>query len=341
MAAEAEAKLMAELEVKKQQEQAQAAEASRQAELRRVEEARQADERSAAQRRVAERAEAERRSAAQAAQPSAAPAAVTAPTPSPPRGQPASTAAVPGAAGPVEILNQANIEGADKSLNVFKITVPAGTTTLEVFLEQSLGDLYVKRGSPPVVDPVRSTSQFDADCASMKSNYDTEACRIANPAAGEWFIGVFGYHAYYGSTVRAVVYNPTLATTTAPTCATESTRPMVAVGTTYCTSLSIPGYTVAGTYVTGDGERTTTLQPDGSCTWMHNDGVTRPCRWGIIVNADGSPKSERFDTGGGATGSLHKIIIANYATNTDLVLDFHVVTESRRLAINRERFKTY
>jgi len=103
------------------------------------------------------------------------------------------------------LLDQQNLQGAQGSELVFTVPVPTGYSRLEITLENSLGDLYVRRGARAVIDPLRPTLQYTADCASLESNYATERCTFQAPS-GTYYVTVYGYHAYSGSRVRAVVY---------------------------------------------------------------------------------------------------------------------------------------
>jgi hypothetical protein len=103
------------------------------------------------------------------------------------------------------LLDQQNLQGGQGSELVFTLPVPTGYSRLEITLESSLGDLYVRRGARAVIDPLRPTLQYTADCASFESNYATERCTFQAPS-GTYYITVYGYHAYSGSRVRAVAY---------------------------------------------------------------------------------------------------------------------------------------
>ena len=57
-------------------------------------------------------------------------------------------------------------------------------------------DLYVKFGSAPTL------TSFD--CRPF-INGNNETCTFANPQAGTWYIGVRGYAAFSGVSVRATL----------------------------------------------------------------------------------------------------------------------------------------
>lgn len=109
--------------------------------------------------------------------------------------------------GDIELLYLKNLEGADLSSKVYKVTVPSGAKKLVVktFEEDinghNLGDLFVKRGSQPSVSRTPSYS-WTADCASVNPNREDDICSFTNPAAGDWYIMLYGYHAYYATSLR-------------------------------------------------------------------------------------------------------------------------------------------
>ena len=118
------------------------------------------------------------------------------------------------------------LSGATGSFQYFKITVPSGQTSLAIPISGGTGDadLYVKLGAQP------TTSTYDY--RSIVSG-NTDSVTVTNPAAGDWYIGLYGYAAYSGVTLTAT-YSGGGADTTPPT-----------------TSLTAPtsGATVSGTTV--------------------------------------------------------------------------------------------
>ncbi|MEJ2042490.1 MAG: S8 family serine peptidase [Reinekea sp.] len=80
--------------------------------------------------------------------------------------------------------------------NYYRISIPAGTKTLDVDIRGGYGDadLYVRRGINPI--PVAF------DCRPYL-NGNNEHCTISNPGAGNWFIGVYGYKGYNGVNLLA------------------------------------------------------------------------------------------------------------------------------------------
>ena len=110
----------------------------------------------------------------------------------------------------IVLLYNKMLEGDNNSSTFFTITVPSGTKKLvvETFEEDqwghNLGDLFVSRGQRPAVhgeEPYRWT----ADCASVKPNREREVCSFNNPPAGTWHILLYGYHAYYSTSLKATI----------------------------------------------------------------------------------------------------------------------------------------
>jgi hypothetical protein len=89
-----------------------------------------------------------------------------------------------------------SVSGALNSWTYYKLTVPASQTSLAITTSGGTGDedIYVKRGAQPT-----STTY---DYRSIVSG-NTESVTVTNPAAGDWYIGVFGYAAYSGATLKA------------------------------------------------------------------------------------------------------------------------------------------
>lgn len=96
------------------------------------------------------------------------------------------------------LLDQSSISGASKTWKHYAITVPSGATNLTVNQSGGTGDadLYVRRTSQP------TTSSYT--CRSQNAN-NTESCSISSPAAGTWYVSVYGYSAFSGVTVKATV----------------------------------------------------------------------------------------------------------------------------------------
>ncbi|HYO54633.1 trypsin-like serine protease [Archangium sp.] len=99
---------------------------------------------------------------------------------------------------PTSRLNLASQSGTAGTWKHFTVTVPTGTTSLNVatFGGTGDGDLYVHTATP-------TTSSYT--CRPYASG-NSEYCSIPNPRAGTWYISVQAYSAFSGVTVRANTY---------------------------------------------------------------------------------------------------------------------------------------
>lgn len=95
------------------------------------------------------------------------------------------------------LINQV-VAGAASSFQHAAITVPAGTSVLEVSIDGSNGDadLYVRQGSRS------TTTRFDCRPYTGTSQ---ERCFIQAPAAGTWHVSVRGYSAFSGARLVVTV----------------------------------------------------------------------------------------------------------------------------------------
>ena len=89
-----------------------------------------------------------------------------------------------------------NLSGSTGAQANYKITVPAGQSSLTVTISGGTGDadMYVKFGSQP------TTSSYD--CRPYLSG-NGETCTFTNPAAGDWYIMLNAYSTYSGVTLVA------------------------------------------------------------------------------------------------------------------------------------------
>jgi len=89
-----------------------------------------------------------------------------------------------------------SLSGAVGSWQYFKLTVPAGQSSLGVSTSGGTGDadLYVKLGAQP------TTTTYDYR-SIVTGNSDSVS--VTNPAAGDWYFGVYGYAAYSGASITA------------------------------------------------------------------------------------------------------------------------------------------
>ena len=87
------------------------------------------------------------------------------------------------------------------SSRTYKISVPVGSTALKVVTAGGTGDvdLYLKRGALP--------SPMDTDFLA-EADGNAESISVANPAAGDWYIVLYGYQAYVGVSLTATVTAP-------------------------------------------------------------------------------------------------------------------------------------
>jgi hypothetical protein len=94
------------------------------------------------------------------------------------------------------------ISGGEDSERYYKITVPAGATLLTVTTSGGSGDLDigVRLGQRPTFE--------EADCYST-GDTNAESCVIEDPAAGTWYIGLYGFEEYAGATLTATVSSAT------------------------------------------------------------------------------------------------------------------------------------
>jgi vibriolysin len=88
------------------------------------------------------------------------------------------------------------VSGAKGSQAFYKITVPAGRTTLTIATSGGSGDvdLYTRKGSRP------TTTTYD--CRPYKTG-NAESCTVSNPAAATYYILLNGYAAYSGVSLKA------------------------------------------------------------------------------------------------------------------------------------------
>ena len=145
------------------------------------------------------------------------------------------------------------ISGASGSMRHYRITVPTGATQLSVSTSGTTGDadLFVRRGSQATT----STS----DCESENAN-STESCVIANPAAGEWYVLLYGFTSYSSVSLTATVTGGGTGTPTSGfTIANSTSSPSVVRGSS--TTMTVTA-TRAGSF-TGAIDLTVTGLPAG------------------------------------------------------------------------------
>lgn len=98
--------------------------------------------------------------------------------------------------GPLVPGQSVTVSGGFDSEKVFTITVPEGTGTLQVRLTEGSGDadMIVRLGARP--------EEGSFDCAS-ESTGNEEECLFDTPAAGTYYILVFGFSSYADVRLRA------------------------------------------------------------------------------------------------------------------------------------------
>ncbi|TQV66500.1 S8 family serine peptidase [Exilibacterium tricleocarpae] len=93
-------------------------------------------------------------------------------------------------------ISETDLSGARFSWTRYTIEVAPGSTALEVSIAGGSGDadLYVRAGAAPTLSAY--------NCRPYR-NGNNETCSIANPQAGTWHIGLYGYAAYSGVSLEA------------------------------------------------------------------------------------------------------------------------------------------
>jgi hypothetical protein len=89
-----------------------------------------------------------------------------------------------------------SISGAEGSERIYRLVVWGSPAKLEISISGGTGDadLYVKQGSPP------TSSQYDYRPYLIGND---ESVTVNNPANGDWFMMIRGFHAYSGLTLLA------------------------------------------------------------------------------------------------------------------------------------------
>lgn len=87
-----------------------------------------------------------------------------------------------------------NLSGPLGSQRFFKLTVPAGKSTLTFTMSGGTGDAdhYVRFGVMPTL------SSYDCRPYTVGNN---EQCTFNNPSAGDWYVMIHGYSVYTGVTL--------------------------------------------------------------------------------------------------------------------------------------------
>jgi subtilisin family serine protease/PKD repeat protein len=94
------------------------------------------------------------------------------------------------------VAEETNLSGNRRAWSHYTVDIPAGMGSLTVNMSGGTGDadLYVRKSGQP------TSSSYD--CRPYKSG-NTEACSFNTPAAGTWYISIYGYSAYSGVNLKA------------------------------------------------------------------------------------------------------------------------------------------
>ena len=124
-----------------------------------------------------------------------------------------------------------SLSGAAGSWAHYKIAVPAGQTSLVIKISGGTGDcdLYVKRGS--------QTSSTNYDQRPYLSG-NNETVTIANPVAGDFYIGLNGYTSYSGVTLNATYTGAAACTSVSGTLSGTGAQYFAPSSTGYASSIS-------------------------------------------------------------------------------------------------------
>jgi hypothetical protein len=195
------------------------------------------------------------------------------------------------------------LSGATGSFQYFKITVPAGQTSLAIPISGGTGDadLYVKLGAQP------TTTVYDY--RSIVSG-NTDSVTVTNPAAGDWYIGLYGYAAYASVTLKAT-YSGGGGDTTAPTTSiTAPTSGAIVSGTTTVSASASDnvGVTKVEFYLDGVLQSTDTTSP---YSWSWNTTTAS--------NASHTLTTKAYDAAGNIGTSAGVAVTVSNATAQQLL----------------------
>lgn len=103
------------------------------------------------------------------------------------------------------------INGDKHEQKTVEVNLPTGLKSVTFMTKDQDGnyrnwaDMYVRKGSYPKLTyeiiPGGNVVNFSsvADCAGEKPNNESEICVFQNPAAGKWYVTLFGYNNYFQS----------------------------------------------------------------------------------------------------------------------------------------------
>lgn len=150
----------------------------------------------------------------------------------------------------------------------YSITVPSGATSLVVATSAATGDvdLYTQSGAKP------TSSSYACRPYSSSGN---ESCTATNPAAGTWWVGVYGYAAAT-YTVTATVTTGTVTYSISGSAGTSGAT--LTAGTKSATSDASGSYTIAGlaagTYTVTPAKSGCTFSPASQSVTIGTANVT-------------------------------------------------------------------
>lgn len=113
-------------------------------------------------------------------------------------------------------LSQGDISGSAYQLKVVSFIVPSGVKSMVVkthepnFNYRNLADLYVRKGSVPIVAGPKPPSYlpkytWTADYYSQTPNRADKICTISNPGSGTWYVGLYGYNSDFQSYMTVTI----------------------------------------------------------------------------------------------------------------------------------------
>lgn len=107
------------------------------------------------------------------------------------------------------LVNSSGLEGAERSKRYWEFQVPSGTKEIRVTTTEdnqyggNLGDIFIQRGARPTASHHPYTwSAYDE---SIEPNRSDELIVVSNPTAGTWHVMLYGYHAYWGTTLKVTI----------------------------------------------------------------------------------------------------------------------------------------
>ena len=198
----------------------------------------------------------------------------------------------------------------------YYITVPSGATNLTLATTSATGDvdIYTQSGAKP------TSSSYVCRPYTSSGN---ESCSATNPAAGTWWLGVYGYAA--GSFTVTGTY--TLGGTTYSISGSAGTSgATVSVGSASATSDASNNYTIAGLAA---GTYTVTPTKSGCTFSPASASVT-------ITSANVTGKNFTATCGGGAIDALHRRVRERGLVLRER-LRHHGLLDARRLRHAPER----